>query len=102
MQSLLIGNIGTGRQRSARSSNKRNRLGKKNTMEHDMYMKLNNVASGGGTSVNMRPLSAPKINGGNKRAVSANNRRKPRIQSGRVKQIKQYLSEQEAANMQMQ
>lgn len=48
----------------------------------------------------MRPMSAPKAGG--KRAVSANNRRRPRVQSGKVKQIKQYLSEQEAANMHMQ
>ena len=66
--------------------------------EQDVYHQLNLQTGNGG---NMRPFSAPKA-GGNKRAVSANNRRKPRVQSGRVKQIKQYLSEQEAANMQMQ
>lgn len=45
-----------------------------------------------------RPLSAPKA-GGNKR-VSSVSRKRPRAQSGRFKQIKQYLSEQEAINQQ--
>lgn len=71
-------------------------------MEHDVYQQLS-LASGGSHAVGgmMRPLSAPKIGGGNKRAGSANTRRRPRVQSGRVKQIKQYLSEQEAASMQV-
>lgn len=93
----ILGNMGTGRQRSARSSNKRVG-GKKLKMEHDVYQQLS-LASGGQNFAHhgMRPLSAPKI--GNKRAASANNRKRSRVQSGKVKQIKQYLSEQEAANM---
>ena len=68
-------------------------------MEHDVYQQLS-LASGRQNFAHgniMRPLSAPKI--GNKRAASANNRKRSRVQSGKVKQIKQYLSEQEAANM---
>ena len=49
------------------------------------------------TQNGMRPYSAPKHT--SKRGGSAKPRsRKPRVQSGRVQQIKQFLSEQEAHN----
>ena len=49
------------------------------------------------TQNGMRPYSAPKHT--SKRGGSAKPRSiKPRVQSGRVQQIKQFLSEQEAHN----
>ena len=45
----------------------------------------------------MRPLSAPKSGG--KRTTSAKMRKRPRAQSGKAKQIRQYLSEQEAQHL---
>ena len=46
----------------------------------------------------MRPLSAPKHS---VRRV-ASGKPRPRVQSGKVKQIKQFLSEQEAAHIALQ
>ena len=59
---------------------------------------VNNVYSASANTT--RPYSAPKVQKA-PRGMSAS-RKRPRVQSGRVKQIKQYLSEQEAAHLHMQ
>ena len=79
------GGIGNNSRRSARSSQKRLLKNKRTSSAIDSTNNSNYQMN--------RPYSAPKVQGTNKRAMSAHTKRRPRVHSGRVKKINQYLSE---------